>query len=286
VIRIAAPIWRRRAPRGVSLLARQSTEIALGDLDGAEIEATDLVVAISQSGSSPETLAAARLSRNAGASVLALTAHADSALASTATLSVALASGEETGAATKSALSSLAAVLAIAGSLRTDPAHVRGLQADLVATATWAEALEAAEKLAGARHTWMLGFGAEEGLAAAAGLLWHEKVILPATAATPSEFRHGLIEGVAPQDVVLLITSPNGDPRAAGYLDRLRGELRTLDVALVELHPRSPEPGPAALELLFRVQHLARATALAAGTYREEFAILRRVVKPADDLLG
>jgi glucosamine--fructose-6-phosphate aminotransferase (isomerizing) len=286
VIRIAAPLWRRTAPQNVSLLVRQATEIALGDLDGAGIEATDVVVAISQSGSSPETLAAARLARAAGAPVLALTAHPDSALASTASLSVPLASGEETEAATKSALASLAAVLAIAGCLRTDAGFVHGLRADLVTTTTWTEALEAAELLAAARHTWMVGFGAEEGIAAAAGLLWHEKVIRPATAATPSEFRHGLIEAVAPQDVVLLISPQDSGERTAGYLDRLRGELRTLGVAFLELRATAPEPGPAALELLFRVQHLARATALAAGTYREQFAILRRVVKPADDLLG
>jgi glutamine---fructose-6-phosphate transaminase (isomerizing) len=245
-----------------------------------------VVVAISQSGSSPETLAAARLACAAGAPVLALTARPDSALASSATLSVPLASGEETGAATKSALASLAAVLAIAGCLRTDAAFVRGLRSDLVATTTWTQALEAAEMLAAARHTWMVGFGAEEGIAAAAGLLWHEKVIRPATAATPSEFRHGLIEAVAPQDVVLLIFPLDSGERTAGYLDRLRGELRTLRVAVLELRATAPEPGPAALELLFRVQHLARATALAAGTYREEFAILRHVVKPADDLIG
>ncbi len=286
VIRIAAPIWRRTARHGASLLVRQSTEIALGDLDGARIEATDVVVAISQSGSSPETLAAARLARDAGASVLALTAHPDSALASAATLSVRLASGEETGAATKSALASLAAVLAIAGCLGTNAAFVRGLREDLVARAMWSEALEAAELLAGARHTWMLGFGAEEGVASAASLLWHEKVIRPATAATPSEFRHGLIEAVAPQDAVLLISAPDAVGRTATYLDRLRGELRTLGVAVLELRATAAEPGPAALELLLRVQHLARATALAAGTYREEFAILRHVVKPTDDLLG
>ena len=286
VIRITAPIWRRRASQGVSLLGRQATEVALGDLDGVKIEATDLVIAISQSGASPETLAAARLARDAGTSVLALTAHADSALASTATLSVPLASGEESGAATKSALASLAAVLAIAGSLPTDAEHAGSLRAQLVETATWAEAVEAAEKLAAARHTWMLGFGAEDGIAAAASLLWHEKVIRPATAATPSEFRHGLVEAVAPQDVVLLVIPPAGDTRVARYLDRLRGELRTLGVAVLELQATASEPGPAALELLFRAQHLARATALAAGTYREGFAILRRVVKPADDLLG
>jgi fructoselysine-6-P-deglycase FrlB-like protein len=133
----------------------------------------------------------------------------------------------------------------------------------------------------------MLGFGTAEGLAAAAALLWHEKVIRPATAATPSEFSHGLIEAVDSTDLVVLVTAL--DPltqSAASYLDRLRAELRELHVETIELRAAATDPGLAALEVLFRLQYLARATALATGTYREEFAILRRVVKPADDLPG
>jgi hypothetical protein len=85
---------------------------------------------------------------------------------------------------------------------------------------------------------------------------------------------------------VLLLSPVDAGGMSGGYVGRLRGELRTLGVAVLELRATAPAPGPAALELLFRVQHLARATALAAGTYREQFAILRRVVKPADDLFG
>ena len=59
-----------------------------------------------------------------------------------------------------------------------------------------------------------------------------------------------------------------------------------LDVPVVELRPTADHASIAALELLLRVQELARAAALAAGTYREDFAILRHVVRPADDLRG
>jgi fructoselysine-6-P-deglycase FrlB-like protein len=287
VARIAAPIWRRSGSTSVPVVARQATEIALGNLDGWALEPTDLVVAISQSGVSPETLAAASLARAAGASVLALTAHPDSALASTATLTVPLASGAEKGAATKSVLASLVAVLAIAGAVGGPDANAADLRQQLDGMSAWREATEAAPRLVGARHTWMLGFGTAEGLAAAAALLWHEKVIRPATAATPSEFRHGLIEAVGSTDVVVLVTIPRREAEGeARYLDRLRGELHELGVETIELRAAATNPGRAAVELLLRLQYLARATALATGAYREEFAILRRVVKPADDLTG
>ena len=285
-IRIAAPIWRRAGAGGAEIAVRQSTEAALGDLDGLRIEAGDLVIAISQSGSSPETLAAARLARAAGAAVLALTAHPDSPLASTATLSVELASGRESGAATKSALASLAALLAIAGSLRSalpSAGPLRERLAEIVAD--WQGAVEPGQRFAGGRHVWMLGFGAAEGLAEAGMLLWHEKVVRPATAATPSEFRHGLIEAVGRDDVVVLFVF-DGDEGQARYLDRLRGEMQVLNVPLVELRSGATDVAGATLELLVRIQQLARAAALATGTYREEFAILRQVVKPADDLLA
>src|SRR5207302_2694459 len=270
VARIAAPIWRRGGGRNI--VVRQATETALGDLDGWVLERTDLVVAISQSGASPETLAAARLAHAAGASVLALTAHPDSALASTATLTVPLASGAEQGAATKSALASLVAVLALSGALGGPEESAADLR-QLDGVSAWVEATGTAPRLTSARHTWFLGFGSAEGLATAAALLWHEKVIRPATGATPSEFRHGLIEAVDSRDVVVLITAASQlHEGAERYFDRLRGELRELGVDTIELQAAAVEPGPAALELLFRLQHLARATALATGTYREEFA--------------
>ena len=132
----------------------------------------------------------------------------------------------------------------------------------------------------------MLGFGAAEGVAEAGTLLWHEKVVRPATPATPSEFRHGLIEAARREDVVLLAGMPGGKAGERRYVDRLRAELRDLDIPLVEVRPAADEAPIAALELLLRVQQLARAVALAEGTYREEFAILRHVVRPADDLRG
>jgi len=52
-------------------------------------------------------------------------------------------------------------------------------------------------------------------------------------------------------------------------------------VALVEVQV---EPQGSPVAALLRVQQLARATALSAGTYRDEFAVLRQVVGAASDL--
>jgi fructoselysine-6-P-deglycase FrlB-like protein len=124
------------------------------------------------------------------------------------------------------------------------------------------------------------------GIAEAGMLLWHEKVVRPATAATPSEFRHGLIEAATNRDAVLLVdVAPEPAPPSA-YLERLRSELQTLGVGVVELRARASNPGAAALELLLRMQQLARAAALAGGTYRDGFAVLRNTVTPASDLFA
>jgi glucosamine--fructose-6-phosphate aminotransferase (isomerizing) len=295
VVRAAAPSWRRQR----SVIVRQSTEAVFADADGHRFEASTLVVAVSQSGTSPETLAALRIARSRGCEAIAITAQPDSALALEASLTLLVASGDERGAATKSALATLAVLLGVAGELE-------GAAGEAVATvlrdtaSSWPSIATASPMLAAARHTWFLGFGSALGIAEAGALLWHEKVIRPAIGTTPSEFRHGLIEAAGPRDVVVLIDVDAPDPRRQAYLGRLHEELAELEVALVEICPgpvASPMPrrirysidgeAPAigALTALLRVQQLARATALAAGTYRDEFAVLRRVVHPTTDLL-
>ena len=62
---------------------------------------------------------------------------------------------------------------------------------------------------------------------------------------------------------------------------KLADELAQLGVTLVEVQV---EPPGSPLAALLRIQQLARATALSAGTYRDEFAVLRQVVGAASDL--
>ena len=122
VAHTVAPLWRRAAAarrpsarmRVVDVVVRESAAAVLGDVDGQLFRRDDLVVAVSQSGTSPETLAAARLARATGAAVLAVTAHAGSPLGEAASLSLPIASGEENDASSKSALATLAALVGVA----------------------------------------------------------------------------------------------------------------------------------------------------------------------------
>lgn len=324
VVRAAAPLWRHaafvgrgsRTVRVLDIVVRESASAVLGDLDGLPFRPDDLVIAVSQSGTSPETLAAIHRARAAGSAVLAVTAHADSPLGTAASLSLPIASGEERDASTKSALATLAGLLVVARVL-TDDAGTAAVDRLRSVVGRWDEAVAIGRTLAAADRVWFIGFGAAQGLAEAGALLWHEKVVHAAVATTPSEFRHGLIEASRDRDAVVLLDVDTPDDHRAAYLARLRAELMALDVALVEIAPAGisrpgsasdpgsgsgsgsgsgprrmqrietagPEPAARALETLLRVQQIARAAALAAGAYRDGFAILRRVVTPADDLV-
>ena len=319
VARTAAPLWRQRAAatrpaatvRVLDVVVRESTAAVLGDVDGQAFRRDDLVVAVSQSGTSPETLAAARRARTAGSAVLAVTAHADSALAEAASLTLTIASGEEHDASTKSALATLAGLLAVGRVMPEGGGATAAVMRLRAVVGSMEIAVGAGRLLAASDRVWFLGFGAAHGLAEAGALLWHEKVVRTAVATTPSEFRHGLIEASRAGDAVVLLDVDAPDARRDGYLARLRDELAAREVAIVEIVPGPPvapgpppsaaeegsdagrrrrvgttgrEPAARTLETLLRVQQVARAAALAAGTYRDGFEILRNVVLSADDL--
>ena len=304
VSRAAGPSWRRRlaAEGGRELIVRQSSDAALGDLDGYGISSTDLVVSVSQSGTTPETLAMARQAAATGAVVVALTAHRTSPLANCASLVVEMDSGEESDASTKSALAALAGLLAMGGVIGSDPMTAEWTRANLDAAIASAEVVEPAGRiLADARRTWCLGFGSSLGIAEATALLWHEKVVRQAVVISPAEFRHGPIEAAGPGDAVVLVDVDPPNALRAAYLGRMRDELDSLGVILIEVPPRSTfetdvqrlglpltsiETGDRLLESLLRLQQHARAVALASGSYLDGFRVLRRIVMPADHILG
>ncbi|HEX9045141.1 MAG TPA: SIS domain-containing protein [Candidatus Limnocylindrales bacterium] len=289
--RVAAPSWLRA---GLTVLVRQSTEAALG-ADGETFRGDDAVVAISQSGGSPETLSATRRARRAGCRVLTLTADGSSALAALGDVAIVTPSGREAGAATKSELSALAALFAIGKALPADARSRSAIRDTLdAAVADWAAAAAFGPTLAASGRTWLVGLGMGAGIAGAAGLLWHEKVHQLAFPTTVSEFRHGPVEAATADDVVVLFDVDPAAEARERYLELLRGELERLGTRLVEVSPRpgapaglriASPPGPeAALEALLRVQQLARATAHAAGRYVDGFRVLRAIVGAAPPL--
>jgi len=302
--RTAEPILRVASPAGAGgpVVVREPSQAILGAPDGDVFAATDLVVAISQSGGSPETVAAARAARAAGAFLVAVTAGATSELASAADVVIHTPSGAEEGAATKSELAALAALLAVAGALPCDPVARAGLRATLEGiVGDPGGAVPAGLALGRAKRAWTVGFGTALGLALAMATLLHEKALLAAVASTPSEFRHGPIEVATPDDVVLLIETDPPDPGRTGYLERLVGELAQIGTPLVVAGAMpgpagtiglptgdaggAATPGPAAvLATLLRLQQAARVAAHARGTYRDGFRILREVVRAAEGL--
>lgn len=295
----AKPAWQARECRGArrTCLIREATDVALDAADGDDFDSSDVVIAISQSGSSPETLDAARLAVARGAAVIALTAVADSPLARTANLVVHTPLSPETGAATKSALSAYAALLGLIGALSvTAPDRDRTKALLSAVVADWAATQSMATDLAGARNLWILGGGAARGLAQAGALLWHEKVRHVAVPSSPSEFRHGLVEALSPEDAVLFLGPDPSSARARGYARVLGSELQeigssvwstaapdfeiaTRDTSVMLSAPTLPLR---LLEALLRLQQLARLAAHVAGTYEDGFSFLQKVVHPID----
>ena len=287
----AAPLFARPPA-----IAREASSLAFGDLDGRPIESGDVVVAVSMSGRSPETRAAAGAARRAGVPLVAITARADSPLAAAVDDVVLTPVGEETGAATKSELSAFAALAALAAALPTESTEVRRLRDRLEASAADLDSImEAGTIVARSRGCWALGFGPALGVARATALLLHEKARRPTVFCTPSEFRHGPIEASGAEDAVILVDAglaPNDGRRR--YLDRLARELAELGVALIVVGGTGPgaladaagaSPAEAILHALLRVQQLARIAAVSLGTYREDFLVLRAVVDAADEML-
>ncbi len=301
--RAAEPLLRASFAGGAATVAvRESSHAVLGAPDGEAFAPTDLAIAVSQSGESPETFAAARAAHVAGARVLAVTAAPASAFAAAADIVFPTPIGPEQGAATKSELAALTALLAVAGSLPCDAAARAGLRARLeILVADPGGAVPAGLALGRASRAWVVGFGTALGLALATATLLHEKALLAAIAMTPSEFRHGPIEVATPDDVVVLVETDRPDPRRTAYLERLVDELARIGTPLVVagVMPApagtiglpsgnaggAAAPGPAALlATLLRLQQAVRAAAHARGTYRDGFRILREVVRAADEL--
>jgi glucosamine--fructose-6-phosphate aminotransferase (isomerizing) len=294
----AVPLWRM-ARRALGdhrpVLVREATGVVFG-VDGEALREGDVVVAISYRGTSPETVGAAEVARRAGCPVIAVTRDGGSPLATAATAVVGIHCGaEETGAATKSELATLAALLAMGGALALDEVGVAALRRRLeAAVRDWERCAALGRSLAASERLWAVGLGSGEGVVRAACLLWHEKVTRPAVPLSVSDFRHGPAEATRAADGVLVIDVAPSTEAQRGYLALLASELRQLACTVAWVGPDAPsdlggiavaDRGPeATLEATLRVQQLARATAHAAGTYVEEFRVLKEIVKPSPPL--
>lgn len=153
-----------------------------------------LVLVISQSGASPDLVAAANAARRAGAFVLALVNAEDAPIAAAADETLSLAAGEERSvAATKSYLASLAALLGLVAHWTEDEALQAALAgAPELMQASWAlDWSDAVPALAQATSLYAIGRGLGLGPAGEAALKLKEACGLHAEAYSAAEARHG-----------------------------------------------------------------------------------------------
>ncbi len=159
----------------------------------ADLESV-LFIAISQSGASPDLLAATKAARTAGAFVVALVNVEGSPLASVANCTIPLRAGPETSiAATKSYIATLAAVAQLVGSWTEDTELLAALEAapDELERAWRLDWSAAIEPLHSAASLFVVARGLGLGLAQEAALKLKETCGLHAEAFSSAELRHG-----------------------------------------------------------------------------------------------
>ena len=175
---------------------------AAPDMDGT------LCLVISQSGRSPDLLAAAHAAAEAGALVVALVNDETSPLARMAEAVLPLRAGPERSvAATKSFIASLSAILQLTSVWSGDDALAGALEdlPDLLEDAWRLDWSAALEPLARAQSLYVLGRGIGFGVAEEAALKLKETCGLHAEAFSSAELRHGPMALVGPGFPVLAL---------------------------------------------------------------------------------
>ncbi len=165
-----------------------------------------LCLVISQSGRSPDILAAAQAAREAGALVVALVNNAASPLAELAEVTIPLLAGPELSvAATKSYIAALSAAVQLAAYWSGDAKLSAALATlpDLLERAWALDWSAAIAPLQGAQSLYVLGRGLGFGVAEEAALKLKETCGLHAEAFSAAEVRHGPMALVGPGFPVL-----------------------------------------------------------------------------------
>lgn len=173
---------------------------------------TALVIAVSQSGRSPDIIAAVKATAAAGARVVAIVNDPASPLAEAASLVVPLGAGiERSVAATKTCIASLAALADLVRHWSGDAelgAALAGLPGRLAAAAAfdWAAMVEA---LAGAQNLFVVSRGAGFGVAHEIALKFKETCAIHAEAFSAAEVEHGPMAIVRDGLPVLMLAAPD-----------------------------------------------------------------------------
>jgi glucosamine--fructose-6-phosphate aminotransferase (isomerizing) len=235
-----------------------------------------LVVAISQSGATPEIVTVCRRLRNGGARTVAIVNDADSALADAVDAVLPLGAGPELAVpATKTVTGEMLAAAAVAAAVGTAPFTGEQLAAmpdaveSVLAQPGAADALAA--DWAGAERLFVVGRGLLYAVALEAALKIKEITGMLAEGISSADLRHGPI-GVARPDVPVLVLDGGGPARAdLGDVAELARE-RGAPVAVMSDAADADLPLPlglaeplAAFPATARAQQLALALAGARG---------------------
>ncbi|MEG3164404.1 SIS domain-containing protein [Sphingomonas sp. PB2P19] len=230
VLDMLAQRLRAAPPRGVSTIARGSSDHAatfakylietviglpvgstapsVSSVYHASSRAEDtLLIAISQSGRSPDLLRAVEAGRAGGAYLTALVNDAASPLAAIADVTLPLhARAELSVAATKSYIASLAAVLDLVAAWSGDAALSAALdEAPVLLDTSWQmDWTPLVDGLRDARDLYVIGRGLGLGIAQEAALKFKETCGLHAEAFSAAEVRHGPMALIGP-DFPLLV---------------------------------------------------------------------------------
>ncbi len=155
---------------------------------------TALVIAVSQSGRSPDLLATVTAYQNAGAYVVAFVNDETSPLAEMADTLIALKAGpEKSVAATKSYICALAAFAALTAAWSRNEALANAVDTlpDMLTLAFGADWSPIVDALANANNLFVIGRGYGYGIAQEAALKLKETCALHAEAFSAAEVRHG-----------------------------------------------------------------------------------------------
>ncbi len=184
-----------------------------------------VVLAISQSGASPDLLASVSNARAAGARIVALVNAEDSPLAQLADDLIPLAAGPERSvAATKSFIASLSAIVQLVALWSRNGELAAALERapGLLARAWELDWSDAVARLTRAGNLYVIGRGPGLAIAQEAALKFKETCGLHAEAVSAAELRHGPIALVA-KGFPLLVLAQNDESRAG--VAELAGEL-------------------------------------------------------------
>ncbi len=252
--------------------------------DAPTLAGERLCLAISQSGHSPDLLAAVEQQKRAGAFVVALVNAEDAPLAALADVVVALkASPEKSVAATKSYIASLAAIAALVAAWAEDAALGEALDGlpDALPQAfalDWSAAIPA---LVGATNLFVLARGYGYGVAQEAALKFKETASLHAESFSAAEVRHGPMAIVGDGFRVLAL---GGSDRAAESVREAAAEFRGRGATVLLADPAGGDlPALAAhpaIEPMLMIQsfyRLANAVALARGRNPDQPPLLNKV---------